>query len=187
MVAATPGLDFMPAPITLTLAMWWSESTFCAPTAAAWPSHTARASSSCVWGTVKEMSVTPPSDTFCTIMSTLMSASASWRNSPAATPGRSGTPDTVTLASDRSCTTARISAASMSGSSSVTQVPGSQVNADRTCNGTRWRWAYSTDRMAGFGQPAAVISSISSKEMRCMRRASGTTRGSVVNTPVTSV
>ena len=102
-------------------------------------------------------------------------------------PGRSGTPPTVTFASDRSGTTARMTACSMSGSSSVTQVPTSHVNAERTCRGTRWRWAYSTDLMAGLGQPAAVISSISSKEMRCILRALSTTRGSVVNTPDTSV
>ena len=43
-------------------------------------------------GTVKEMSVTPWSDVFCTIMSTLTSASARSRNSRAAMPGWSGTP-----------------------------------------------------------------------------------------------
>ena len=133
------------------------------------------------------MSVTPPSDTFCTIMSTLTSASARDRNSVAATPGRSGTPVTVILASESSACTARMSASSMSGSSSMTHVPGSQVKAERTWSGTLWRWAYSTDRMAGLGQPAAVISSISSKVMRCIRRAVDTTRGSVVNTPDTSV
>ena len=47
--------------------------------------------------------------------------------------------------------------------------------------------AYSTDRMAGLGQPFAVISSSSSKLMRSILRASGTTRGSLVNTPDTSV
>ena len=47
--------------------------------------------------------------------------------------------------------------------------------------------AYSTDRMDGFGHPVAVISSNSSNEMLCIRRAVGTTRGSVVKTPVTSV
>ncbi len=47
--------------------------------------------------------------------------------------------------------------------------------------------ASSTDRIAGFGQPVAVISSSSSNEIWSMRRASATTRGSVVNTPGTSV
>ena len=37
---------------------------------------------------------------FCTIMSTLTPRSASGRNSRAATPGQSGTPSTVTFASD---------------------------------------------------------------------------------------
>ncbi len=78
-------------------------------------------------------------------------------------------------------------ACSMIWSSWVTSVPGSHVNAERTCSGTPNRWATSTDRMAGFGHPTAVISNISSKEMRCILRAPATIRGSVVNTPDTSV
>ena len=69
----------------------------------------------------------------------------------------------------------------------MTQVPGSQVKAERTCRRTPWVRANSTERMAGFGQPVAVISSISSKLMWSMRRAVGTRRGSAVNTPDTSV
>ena len=133
------------------------------------------------------MSVTPWSETFCTIMSTLTSRSASSRNSRAAMPGWSGTPLTVTLASEVSCTTADTMACSMDGSSSCTQVPGSQVNAERTCSRTPHVRANSTERMAGFGQPLAVISSISSKLMDEIRWASGTIRGSAVNTPDTSV
>ena len=57
-------------------------------------------------------------------------------NSRAAMPGWSGTPLTVTLASEVSCTTAETMACSMDGSSSCTQVPGSQVNAERTCSRT---------------------------------------------------
>ncbi len=102
-------------------------------------------------------------------------------------PGVSGTPAIVTLASDTSCTTAETMACSMDGSSSITQVPGSQVNAERTCNGTRHVRANSTERMAGFGQPQAHISRSSSKLMRLIRRARGTTLGSAVNTPETSV
>jgi len=41
--------------------------------------------------------------------------------------------------------------------------------------------------MAGLGQPVAVISSSSSNEIDGILRACATTRGSVVNTPVTSV
>ena len=47
MVAATPGLDFMPAPITLTFAIARSVTTAAAPTSAARSSHTAIASS--IW------------------------------------------------------------------------------------------------------------------------------------------
>ena len=66
----------------------------------------------------------PCSDVFCTIRSTLMSRSARARNSRPATPGWSGTPATVTLASSVSCTTAEMMACSMSISSLVTSVPG---------------------------------------------------------------
>ena len=57
-------------------------------------------------GTVKEMSVVPCSEVFCTIMSTLTERSARARNRRAAMPGRSGTPVTVTLASEVSWVTA---------------------------------------------------------------------------------
>ena len=102
-------------------------------------------------------------------------------------PGRSGTPPMVTLASDVSWTTAETMACSMLGSSSVTQVPGSQVKLERTCNLTPQVRANSTERMAGLGQPLAHISSISSNDTDAMRRARCTTRGSAVNTPDTSV
>ena len=44
-------------------------------------------------------------ETFCTIMSMLISAAASARKIDAASPGLSGTPTTVILASLRSCAT----------------------------------------------------------------------------------
>src|SRR5690606_17816122 len=93
----------------------------------------------------------------------------------------------VILASEASLTTPETMACSIIGSSSSIQVPGSQVKADRTCSGTLWVRAYSTALMAGLGQPQAVSSSISSKLTRASLRAVGTTRGSVVNTPDTSV
>ena len=78
-MAATPGFDFMPAPTRLTRAMSASVVT---PVGAdlvgeqaAVTSTAGGAGRSC--GTVNEMSVTPWSDTFCTIMSTLTSRSAS--------------------------------------------------------------------------------------------------------------
>ena len=138
-------------------------------------------------GTVNEMSVVPWADVFCTIMSTLIDLSASARNSRAATPGRSGTPLTVTLASEVSWVTAVTTASSMSASSSTTQVPGSQVKLLRTCSGTLWLRANSTARSIRTRPPVAAISSISSNEIRLMRCASGTIRGSAVKTPVTSV
>ncbi len=68
-------------------------------------------------------------------MSTLTSASARVRNSDAATPGRSGTPDTVIFDSDVSWVTAEMMAFSME-ASSVTHVPGAHVKALRTCSFT---------------------------------------------------
>ena len=68
-------------------------------------------------------------------------------------------------------------------SSSVTHVPGSQVKLERTCNGTWWFRANSTERSASTRPPVAAISSISSNDTRLSRRAVGTMRGSAVNTP----
>ena len=119
----------------------------------------------------------PLAEVFCTIMSTLIDLSARARKSRAATPGRSGTPLTVTLASEVSWVTAVTTASSMSASSSTTQVPGSQVKLLRTCSGTLWLRANSTARSIRTRPPVAAISSISSKEIRLMRCASGTRRG----------
>ena len=90
-LAATPGFDFMPAPTRLTRAMSRSDDTPVAPISAASRSQTVVPLTRSLFGTVKEMSVTPWSDTFCTIMSTFTPASASARNTVAAMPGRSGT------------------------------------------------------------------------------------------------
>ncbi len=52
---------------------------------------------------------------------------------------------------------------------------------------TPWLRAYSTERSCRTPAPEAAISSISSKETVSSLRASGTIRGSAVNTPDTSV
>ena len=132
------------------------------------------------FGTVKEMSVCPAVATFCSIMSTFTERSARARNSRAATPGRSGTPLTVTLASVESCVMAEMMARSIVSSSSSTQVPGSQVKLDRTCSRTPWLRANSTDRNASTRPPVAAISSISSYDTFASRCADATTRGSAV-------
>ena len=102
-------------------------------------------------------------------------------------PGLSGTPVIVTFASAVSWVTAEMIGASIEASSSVTHVPGSHVKLERTCSGTWWFRANSTDRSASTRPPVAAISSTSSNDTRLSRRAVGTTRGSAVNTPVTSV
>ena len=130
----------------------------------------------------------PWSDTFCTIMSTFTSMSASAPEQRAAMPGWSGTPVTVTLASESSATTAEMIACSMVGSSSVTQVPGSQVKLERTCSVTWWVRANSTARIAGFGQPTrGHLEQLVEADGGDARGRSGTRRGSAVNTPDTSV
>ena len=152
-VAAMPGCVFMPTPTRDTRATSESAVTPEAPSssACAWAVSTATGKS--VVGTVKEMSVVPRTEVFCTIMSTLIDLSARARKSRAATPGRSGTPLTVTLASEVSWVTAVTTASSMSASSSTTQVPGSQVKLLRTCSGTLWLRANSTARgTSGHGR-----------------------------------
>ena len=135
------------------------------------------------------MSAAAPSDTgsFWMIMSTLTLASASAVKMRPATPGWSGTPSSVTRASSRECVTAVISGRSIVSSSPTTKVPGSSVNEERQWMRTPWLRAYSTERSCSTPAPEADISSISSKETTGSLRASGTIRGSALNTPATSV
>ena len=177
----------MPAPTSDTLAMSPSWVTPPAPIWAATSLTTFSATAMSALGIVKEMSVVPSFEVFCTIMSTLMFDAASGSNSAAETPGRSGTALTVTLASDTSWTTAEMIGSSMFGSSLVTQVPGSQVKLERT-----WRATCGCGRTRPSAAPAPArrrpaISSISSKWTWDSLRACGTSRGSAENTPVTSV
>ena len=152
----------MPTPISDTRATSSSLTTPVAPSSGTSASHTSVLAARSDSGMVNEMSVVPCSEMFCTIMSTLMFRSARPRKSRAARPGLSGTPVTVTLASDRSWVTAVTTACSMDGSSSSTHVPGSQVKLERTWSGTLWLRANSTDRRASTRPPVAAISCISS-------------------------
>ena len=149
--------------------------------------------------TVKERSVMPPWPTFCTMTSTSILASAIGPRIAYATPGRSGTSCTVILASSRLNATPEITAFSIAmwgSSSNVTSVPerassatgsSGSVRLESTRVGTRTLPANSTERICSTLEPAPAISSISSNVMVRRRRASGTTRGSVVYTPSTSV
>ena len=90
-------------------------------------------------GSVKVMSVLPVStfEMFCSTMSMLISASAMARKIEAASPGLSGTPTTVTLASEVSCATPEMMACSTflspcSIGSLLTHVPCSPLKLDRT-------------------------------------------------------
>src|SRR6266542_6488958 len=138
-------------------------------------------------GAVKDTSVRSRWETFCTIMSTFTPSSARARKIAAATPGRSGTPSMVTFASESSAATPEMIACSIRTSSSVTHVPASSPNEDRTWIVTPYRRAYSTERACRTLAPDAASSSISSYDTACSILASGTTRGSAVKTPGTSV
>ena len=140
------------------------------------------------------MSVSPveAADTFCTTMSMLISASAMARKIAAASPGLSGTPTTVTLASEVSCATPEMMACSTCWSpcsigSLLTQVPCSpregraDVDRDVVAAGVLHT---AVQQHLGAG---AASSSMSSKEIQSIFRAFFTTRGSAVKTPSTSV
>ena len=162
-LAAMPGLVFMPAPTRLILemlALWFTPT---APISAATRATICSATAMSAFGIVKLMSVVPSFEVFCTIMSTFTLASASGSNNAAEIPGRSGTPITVTLASLVSVTTPETMGSSMPGSFELTHVPGSHVKLERTWRGTLWLRANSTLRSASTLLPAPAISSISSK------------------------
>ena len=71
--------------------------------------------------------------------------------------------------------------------SETTTVPGPSSKLERQWIRTPWVRAYSTERSWSTPAPEAAISSISSKETIGSLRASGTIRGSALNTPATSV
>ena len=86
-----------------------------------------------VFGSVNVMLVAPSSETFCTIMSMFTPASASARNTRAATPGWSGAPRMTTFASDVSWVTPEMIAfSSIASSSSPIQVPSPSTKVERT-------------------------------------------------------
>ena len=91
------------------------------------------------------------------------------------------------FASESSWATPEMIACSIRSSSSVIHVPVSSVNEERTWTFTPWLRAYSTERSCSTLAPLAASSSISSYETAWSLRASGTIRGSAVNTPATSV
>ncbi len=119
------------------------------------------------------------------IVSTFTWAAATVSKTSAATPGRSGMPVSVKTTSVSECVTAETIGCSMPSPSWI-QVPSSSENVERACTRTRWLRAISTERSISTFAPDADISSISSYETRASLRASGTMRGSAVNTPATS-
>ena len=126
-------------------------------------SSTLRVRSRSVSGTEKVISVFPGSlAAVCTIISTLICASASAPNTVAAIPGESSIATSVTLASSRLKAIPLTELFSISGSSSITIVPGKSSKLDNTCNLTLWRIAMATDRVCRTLAPPDAISSISS-------------------------
>ena len=104
-----------------------------------------------------------------------------------AMPGSSGTPSSVIRVSAVEWVTAVTSGCSIVSSSETTTVPGPSSKLERQWMRTPWLRAYSTERSCSTPAPEADISSISSKETTGSLRASGTIRGSALNTPATSV
>ena len=84
-------------------------------------------------GSVKVMSVRPVAtdDTFCTIMSMFTPASATAVKICAASPGLSGTPTTVILASPRSWATPEMIGASICSSAGIVDDPGAGLRRER--------------------------------------------------------
>ena len=113
-------------------------------------------------------------------MSTFTPVSASAPKMRPATPGRSGTPSSVTRASSVEWVTAVISGRSMVSRSESTTVPGPSSNDERQWIRTSWLRAYSTERSCSTRAPEAAISSISSNDTIGSRRASATMRGSAL-------
>ena len=113
-------------------------------------------------------------------MSTFTFTLASAWKMRAAAPGSSGTPTSVTRASEVECVTAVIRGCSMVSASASTTVPGKSSKDERQWMRTPWLRAYSTERNCSTPAPEAAISSISSKEIVDSLRASGTIQGSAV-------
>ena len=160
--AATPEWLRMPTPtieILATRSLNWTPS---APTRRATSSSAATERARSPRGSVNDMSVKPSRLMFCTIMSTTMFWSATAPKTWAATPGRSGTRRIETFAWLRSWVTLVTTASSIPLSSLVTSVPGSALKVERTCTGTPYFLANSTERAWSTLAPRLAISSISS-------------------------
>src|SRR5918999_695439 len=187
--AATPGWLFIPAPTSETFPMCSSVWMPPKPSSAWNGSSASRAATRSSRGTVTDMSARCPSlrGSFWMIMSTFTLAPASAVSTRPAMPGRSGRPMRVMRASEVECVTAVTIGRSIVNSSSWTTVPGAPSKLDRQWIVTPWFLAYSTERSCRTPAPEAAISSISSKVRTGSLRASGTIRGSALNTPATSV
>ena len=188
-LAATPGWLFIPAPTTDTFPIRSSDWMAPKPSSASSGSSASRAAPRSSRGTVNDMSARWPSDSgsFWMIMSTFTFASASAVSTRPAMPGRSGSPSSVIRASAVEWVTAVTSGRSIVSSSSWTTVPAPSSKLERQWIVTPWLRAYSTERSWSTPAPEADISSISSKVTTGSLRASGTSRGSALKTPATSV
>ena len=129
----------------------------------------------------------PPLPIFWTIISTTIPASPSSRKISAAVPGLSGRPDSVTFVWFLSIATPLITTSSNDGDSDFTIVPGSLLKLDLTSNTTLCFCANSTLRACITFDPKDAISKSSSYDICGIFLAFFTTRGSAVNTPLTSV
>ena len=160
--AATPEWDRMPIPTTLSFAMPSCAIRSTAPISFATGRNASSAFGSSSFASVKEMSVVPLTETFCTIISMTMFAPASAVKIRAAVPGLSGTWTMVTFAWLRSTLTPRMTTFSIPAFSSFTMVPGFWLKLLRTSKTTPNFFANSTERDCITFEPLLAISSISS-------------------------
>ena len=160
--AATPGLDFMPVPTSETFAMFLSTTYSRAPICGSTRSTVSHARSRSDSGHVNVRSVWPSSETFWMIMSTLTMLPASAENTVDAMPNWSFRSRMVTLTSEVSWATPEMTACSMDGVTSLMNVPGVSVNAEREWMTTLYFLANSTARACRTPAPAEDSSSMSS-------------------------
>ena len=186
--SATPDWVAMPSPTTETFETLASCETLPAPTASAASFTASKARLSSLSSTVKEISALPSMPAVCMIISTATFTLASFSKIVRLTPGLSGTPVTVIRASSlvkAQPLTARLADSVMG----PIIEPGSSVKTPllRTWIGTLNFLPNSIDRLCITPAPRLASSNISSWLTFDILRASATIRGSVVNTPSTSV
>ena len=159
-MAATPGLDSIPAPTTDSL-VTPSQAMFFARSVCFSSSTTATASSRWLSETVKEMSLVLSRPTDCRMMSMLIFLAARAEKMRKAMPGTSSSPMREMRVTWLSRATPLMSIFSIFATSLIT-VPGFSTRLESTSRGTLYFFAISTLRLWSTWAPRVASSSISS-------------------------